>query len=227
MESTVQDAPASVEVEVEVEVDVVDPPDRRRVIQLGGLGALAAAILAACGSDSKGSASDSSATTQTTAGSKPDASILRAASSIERLAVMVYQRAVDAAIVKSPAALEAVTLFLSQHQQHASVFDAETKKAGGTPFDQPNPALLQRIEAPLAAMKDENGALAIALQVEQAATATYYAVVGSFTEARLNLVVMSVGGVHARHAAVLAGFLNQPQVPRAFQTADGAVTATL
>ena len=45
----------------------------------------------------------------------------------------------------------------------------------------------------------------------------------SSNDATLNTALMSVGGVEARHAAVLASVLAQTAVPRAFGTTEGAL----
>ncbi|MGH9027614.1 MAG: hypothetical protein ACRDWD_16085, partial [Acidimicrobiia bacterium] len=54
---------------------------------------------------------------------------------------------------------------------------------------------------------------------------TYQADVGTFTDPTLNVAIMSVGGVEARHAAVLASVLGEDPVPVAFQVTDNAVPA--
>lgn len=201
-------------------------PSRRRFIELGGVTvatAATAAVFAACGGTSSSTTATAETTTTTTATAATDVTALRTGSSIERLAASAYEKVIASGVLKSPAATEAATLFLSQHQNDVTMLDAETKKAGGTPFDQPNPVLLQQVQAQLNAPKDEAAALTLALQLEQTAAATYEATVGTFHDASLNQIVMSVGGVSARRAAVLAGLLKQPQAPRPFQTADGAI----
>jgi hypothetical protein len=46
-----------------------------------------------------------------------------------------------------------------------------------------------------------------------------------FEDASLNVAIMSVGGVEARHVAVLAAVLSTPPVPAAFQVTEHAVAA--
>jgi len=198
--------------------------NRRRFIQIGGLSVATAAIFAACGSD-KGSSSSSATTeaTTTTIDAMADVQILRTASSLEVLAVDVYQKAIDSGLVKTQAIADAAKLFQSQHKEHAGLFEGATKKAGGEVFDKANPVVMQSLQGALSQLKDETGVVQLALQLEMAAAATYQSTVGAFKDPTLNQAAMSVGGVEARHVAVLLGVLKQPQVPKAFQTTDGAV----
>jgi hypothetical protein len=96
---------------------------------------------------------------------------------------------------------------------------------GGEEMTTANPVVLQSLQGPLAALKDETGVVQLALQLEQAAAATYQSTVGAFKDVSLNQAAMSVGGVEARHVAVLSSVLKQPAAPKAFQTTDGAVAA--
>jgi hypothetical protein len=205
--------------------------NRRKFMQIGGLTVATAAIFAACGSDddkSSGAAADSKDSTETTMGggdAKGDITILRTASSLEVLAVAVYQKAIDSGLVKTTAVADAAKLFQSQHKEHAALFQGATKKLGGKEMTEPNPVVMQSLQGPIAALKDETGVLQLALMLEQAAAATYQSTVGAFKDVTLNQAAMSVGGVEARHVAVLSSVLNQPAVPKAFQTTDGAVAA--
>lgn len=211
---------------------------RRNVLRIGGVTILGGAVLAACGSSTAKSVSTSAAagttarstavteagksTTTAAAGATGDVLILRTASSIEELAVAVYQTAIDSGLVKTAAIGDAAKLFQAQHKEHSALFQAQTKAAGGTPFTMPNPAIFAAIKPAVAALKDEAGILALALELETVAAQTYQSNVGTFTDLKLNAAIMTVGGVEARHAAVLAGVLKQVQVPKAFQVTDKA-----
>jgi rubrerythrin len=205
--------------------------DRRRFLQVGGLTVATAAVFAACGSGGSGSSAPGDTTTTTvadttaaTGSTATDIDILRTASSIEQLAVDVYQKAIDSGLLTTAAVAEAATLFQTHHKAHADLFKGATKKLGGTAFDKANPVVLKALQPQIDALKDEKGAVALALAVEQAATATYVSAAGAFHELSLNQATMSVGAVAARHVAVLAAVLGQPQVPKAFATKDGAIT---
>jgi hypothetical protein len=205
--------------------------DRRTLLRVGGLTIIGGAVLAACGS-SKGSGSATTAGT-TAAGAATtttaamgtmteDVTILRTASSIEELAVAAYQTAIDSGLVKTAAIGDAAKAFQAQHKEHSALFQSLTTKAGGQAFTMANPAILAAIQPQIAALKDEMGVVALALELEMVAAQTYQANVGNFTDMTLNAAIMSVGGVEARHAAILAGVLGQAPVTKAFQVTDSA-----
>jgi rubrerythrin len=197
--------------------------ERRGFLRVGGLAVASGAILAACGTK-KNNANTSSATTTTLVVSMKDQVVLRTASSLEEVAVAVYQKALDAGLLKTPAIADAAKAFAAQHKAHSLLFQAETVKAGGTPYSQPNAAVLAAIAPQLAALSDETGALRVAYDLEQAAAATYQAAVGNVDDLQLNVAFMSVGGVEARHVAVLGGLISQPQVSGSgFALTDKAV----
>jgi hypothetical protein len=229
--------------------------DRRSALKLGGVVLLGGAVMAACGSDNTNSSSattaaaaggattGAAATTATTAAAAPtattaaaaagggDVTILRTASSLEELAVAAYQTAIDSGLVKTAAIGDAAKLFQSQHKEHSAQFQAATKAAGGQPFTMANPAVLAAIKPMVDALKDEKGVVALAFQLETAAAQSYQSYVGTFTDPKLNPAIMAVGGVEARHAAVLAQVLNSlgdtsaMPVPKSFQVTDNAVMA--
>jgi rubrerythrin len=208
--------------------------NRRGFLKIGGAVLLGTAVMAACGDDSKSTAATTGApdttgtpttvamtdTTAAAASVTGDALTLRTASSIEELAVAVYQTAIDSGLVKTAAVAETAKLFQAQHKEHSALFQSLTQKAGGTPYTTANPAILASIKPTIDALKDEAGILALAFQLESVAAQTYQANVGSFTDATLNAAIMTVGGVEARHVAIFAGVLGKPQVPAAFQVTD-------
>jgi rubrerythrin len=210
---------------------------RRSLFRIGGVTIAGGALLAACGSDSSDGASSGSvaattvgtaaagtaAPTDTAAAMSGDVVVLRTASSIEELAVAAYQIAIDSGLVTTPAVVDAAKLFQSQHMEHSQLFQAATTTAGGTPFAEANPAVLAALQPTIDGLKDEQGILLLALDLETAAAQTYQSNVGTVTDVSLNKALMSVGGVEARHAAVLAGVLGQNPVPRSFGGADTAI----
>jgi Ferritin-like domain len=226
--------------------------NRRSALKLGGVVLLGGAVMAACGSDNSNSSSATTgaattgaattgaattaaaattATTAAAAGASGDVTILRTASSLEELAVAAYQTAIDSGLVKTQAIADAAMLFQSQHKEHSASFQAATKAAGGEPFTMANPAVLAAIKPMVDALADEKGVVALAYELEVAAAESYQSYVGTFTDPKLNPAIMAVGGVEARHAAVLAQVLNSlgdtsaMPVPAAFQVTDKAVMA--
>ena len=199
--------------------------NRRRFMQIGGVSVLSAAVLAACGKDDNKKGS-STGTTGGSKGSDTDIAILRTASSLEHVAIDVYQKAIDnaSALGISAGVADVAKLFQSQHKDHAGLFEGATKEAGGDPFTTANPAVLDSLKGRIAALKNEMDVIVLARDLENVAAATYQSTVGAYDNLAYNAASMSVGGVEARHAAVLNGVLKSDVFStKAFHTATGAV----
>jgi hypothetical protein len=211
--------------------------NRRRFMRLTGLAAVGGAVLAACGDDKKtesGAASPTTAaaspTTAAGAGNKTDQTIARTAASLEIFAVAVYDKAImNAAALKiSDPVAKAAVLFKSQHDEHAKAFNAAAVQLGGQPFTDPNPAAAKAFEAQIAALKTEQDVLKFAFALEQIAAQTYQGVGMKLSTPTLRQTAMTVGGVEARHMAILAHFIApSPTVPeKAFQPTEKAVDSS-
>lgn len=199
--------------------------NRRRFLQIGGVSVLSAAVLAACGG------SDDTTDTVTAGGedgekkSDTDITILRTASSLEHVAIDVYEKAITSGLVTTTAVADIAKLFQKQHRDHAALFEGATKEAGGEAFVTANPAVLQSLQPRIAALKSEMDVIVLARDLEGVAAATYQATVGAFDNVKLNQATMSVGGVEARHQAVLNSVLKQNPHAVAFHKTEGAVAA--
>ena len=210
--------------------------NRRRFMKLTGAAAIAGTVLAACGDDKKkseagGSTETTAASTATTAGgNKTDQTIARTAASLEIFAVAVYDKAImNAAALKiSDPVAKAAVLFKGQHDEHAKAFNAAATQLGGTPYTEPNPAAARAFEAQIAALKTEQDVLKFAFALEQIAAQTYQGVGMKLSTPALRQTAMTVGGVEARHMAILAHFITPPMtVPeKAFQPTEKAVDST-
>jgi hypothetical protein len=209
--------------------------NRRRFMKLSGVAALAGTVLAACGSDDdKKTEGGATASTETTAaaggGNKTDQTIARTAASLEIFAVAVYDKAImNAAALKiSDPVAKAAVLFKSQHDEHAKAFNAAATQLGGTPYTEPNPAAAKAFEAQIAALKTEQDVLKFAFALEQIAAQTYQGVGMKLSTPMLRQTAMTVGGVEARHMAILAHFIKPPMtVPeKAFQPTEKAVDSS-
>src|SRR4051794_13917561 len=207
---------------------------RRRFLRLGGVAILGSAFLAACGSSKKSSIGSTTTTSAAPAapgthGSTKDINILRAASSLEEVAVATYQKALDSGLVKTPAVQTAVSTFQGQHKIHSNFFQNATVAAGGDPYKTPNSALMGQLVTPrLALVKTEADVIQLAYDLERLASATYQADVGTFDDISFNQKVMSGGAIEARHVAVLAPLVGKPPTPDgAFQTTTGAASPTV
>lgn len=210
----------------EMESLPVEGLSRRRLIEVGGLTIATSALLAACGG---GGSTSTSGSTSTTAGIQPgdpgDILVTKTASSIEALLVAVYSKALDGKLISTPSLLDAAQLFHDQHAEHAQLFGGATEKLGSKAVTQPNTALQSRVQAQIDGLKDEAGVAQLVYLLENVAAATYQSTVGTLKDPTLNVTLMSVGGVEARHASVLSSFVKQPPVPKAFATTDGAVAS--
>jgi hypothetical protein len=199
--------------------------NRRRFLKIGGTSVLAGAVLAACGSDDKKESSGATGGDDAK-GSTNDLAILRTASSLEHVAIDVYQKAIDnaGALGITAAVADVAKLFQAQHKDHAAFFESATKQLGGKAFTTANPAVMQSLQSRIMALKTQSDVLMLARDLENVAAATYQSTVGAFDNLTLNAKTMSVGGVEARHAAVLNGVLKADQFPtKAFHTTSGAV----
>jgi hypothetical protein len=206
-------------------------------MNLSGLALVGGAVLAACGKDKK---TDAGGTTQTTAAatattaasaaSKTDQTIARTAASLEIFAVAVYDKAImNAAALKiSDPVAKAAVLFKSQHDEHAKAFNAAATQLGGQPYTEPNRTAAKAFEATIAALKTEQDVLKLAFGLEQIAAQTYQGVGMKLSTPALRQTSMTVGGVEARHMAILAHFITPPMtVPAAaFQMTDKAIDAS-
>ncbi len=218
--------------------------NRRNVLRFGGALVAAGAVLAACGDDDDSTtATDAAAATTagatttaaaaaTTAGGgeftpspENDIVLLRTASSLEVLAVAAYQTAIDSGLVTTAAVGEAAMLFQAQHEEHAALFQGATTAAGGEAYTEPNAVVFEALQPTINGLSDEMGVVQLAYDLELAAAQTYQFAVAKVSDASLNKALMSVGGVEARHAAILGAVLATMIPPAAFQGLDNAVPA--
>jgi Ferritin-like domain len=208
----------------------VPSPNRRDLFKLGGASILGVALLAACGSDSADApaATNSASTTPgTTAATTPpttvgttapadttapsttaansgemDLVLARTAASLEKLAVDTYAAA--GGLITTPAVLAAATMFAGHHQLHLDALNAVITGAGATAITQMNQAVYDALVKPaIDAAKTEADAVMLALALEEAAAQTYVFAGGALSTPGLRSTIMTIGGVEARHAAVL------------------------
>ncbi len=209
----------------------VPSPNRRDLFRFGGATILGVAVLAACGSDSADAPAATNAagtTAGTTAATTPAATtpapttpmatdaptttaansgemdlvLARTAASLEKLAVDTYGAA--GGLITTPAVLAAATMFAGHHQMHLDALNAVITGAGGTAITQMNQAVYDALVKPaIDAAKTETDAVSLALALEEAAAQTYVFAGGALSTPGLRSTIMTIGGVEARHAAVL------------------------
>jgi hypothetical protein len=202
----------------------VPSPSRRNFFRLGGVTILGAAVLAACGSDDDDTATttpgtnatgntNSAATTPATmpateppttdaGGANMDLTLAKTAASLEKLAVDVYGQA--GALLSTPAVIAAATMFAGHHQMHLDALNGVITGAGEAAITEMNQAVYDALVAPaLTSAASEADAVSLALALEEAAAQTYAFAAGALSTPALRSTIMTIGGIEARHAAVL------------------------
>ncbi len=180
-----------------------------------------------CGSDSQqGNVPESGerpTTTTTAEGTTPttdpalagiDVTLLRTASSLEALAIAAYQAAIDSGQVTTPAIADVAVLFQAQHEDHLGLLVATTEDLGGTPYEDPNPVLLEALQETIDAIPeaDELVIVQAAADLENVAAQTYAYAGGVLTTPELRAAIMSIGTTEARHLTLLKSVLEQEPV---------------
>ena len=203
-------------------------PARRQFLRFGGLAITGAALIAACGDDSDGSSATTTgggspsttagatATTGVTANAAAmDLTLAKTAASLEALAVATYDTAVKSGLVKTAAIGDAAKLFQSHHQAHLDALNAVVMQAGAAKITEPNAAVKKAVVDPAVAnAKTEADIVALAFALEDAAAQTYVFAATQLSKPALRSTIMTIGGIEARHRAVL-GFVAQAKAPAA------------
>ena len=185
----------------------VPSPNRRDLFRLGGASILGVALLAACGSDEDGRSANPTVAgtdTPTTTAGEPnmDLVLAKTAASLEKLAIDAY--GIAAGLITTPAILSVATLFADHHQQHLDALNGVITGAGATAITEMNQAVYDALVAPaLETASTEADAVMLALALEEAAAQTYVFAGGALSTPGLRSTIMTIGGVEARHAAVL------------------------
>jgi Ferritin-like domain len=182
----------------------VPAPGRRSFFKLGGATIIGAAVLAACGDTDDNTTASTTSTTTAGSESSMDLPLARTAASLEKLAVDTYQTGIDSGLVTTMAIADAATLFQSHHQDHLDALNAVITDAGGEAVTEPNEAVFKAlIEPAVKAAKAEADIAKIAFDLESAAAQTYVFAGGQLSTPVLRSTIMTIGGIEARHAAVL------------------------
>jgi hypothetical protein len=187
----------------------VPSPGRRHLFKVGGATILGAAVLAACGSDDDTSTSSSSSTTMGgSSTSEDDANmdlpLARTAASLEKLAVDTYQVGIDSGLVTTMAVADAAKLFQEHHQMHLDALNSVISGAGGDEVTTQNEAVFKALVEPaVTKAASETDIVMLAYDLESAAAQTYVFAGGALSAPELRSTIMTIGGIEARHAAVL------------------------
>lgn len=190
----------------------VPSPGRRQLFKVGGATIMGAAVLAACGSDDDTASSDttpaggdSGDTTDTTTGDgNMDIALARTAASLEQLAIDTYNTAAGSGLVTTMAIADAAALFIEHHTAHRDALNGVIKEAGAEEVTAANEAVFKAmVEPAITSAKTEADVVQLALDLELAAAQTYTFAGGALSVPALRSTIMTIGGIEARHAAVL------------------------
>jgi hypothetical protein len=198
----------------------VPSPGRRQLFKVGGATIIGAAVLAACGSDDEDSSSGTAApgtddTGDDMGGENMDLPLARTAASLEKLAVDTYQLGIDSGLVTTMAIADAAKLFQQHHQEHLDALNGAIRSAGGEEVTEQNEAVFKALVEPAAgAAASEADIVTLAFDLESAAAQTYVLAGGALSVPELRSTIMTIGGIEARHAAVLQ-VAAQAQAPAA------------
>jgi hypothetical protein len=191
-------------------------------MKLGGITLLATAI-AACTDDKPkalpGQTTTTAPTTTSSGASPSDIALLRTAASLEALAVGVYQRAAGAALVKDPATLDAVTLFLTHHTAHQLTLNTLMQAAEVSAVTAPNGVMDKSIFQPaLAAAKTQDDVITLLFTLEEVIAQTYVYSADILTKPEHRAALMRIAATQARHRALLGFAFAQQSVDDLFPT---------
>ena len=135
-------------------------------------------------------------------GANQDLVLARTAASLEKLAIDTYGAA--AALLTTQAVRDAATMFAGHHRMHLDALNGVITGAGGKAVTEMNQAVYDALVKPAVdAAKTEADAVNLAIQLEEAAAQTYVFAGGALSTPQLHSTIMTIGGVEARHAAVL------------------------
>jgi len=199
-----------------------------------GVGLLA---LAACTSEdpiadsttttAKRSTTTTAAPSTTAPKENVDLATANLAAGLEVLAVQTYDAALAAATAGSlgavpPAAAEYVTTAKAHHEAALSAWNGVITSSGGTAVTEPDPTLKPTVDAEFAKVTDVNGAVALALMLEEIAAATYQKAIPTLTSTDAIELAGSIQIVDAQHVAILLFVSGQYPVPETFASTDKA-----
>lgn len=185
----------------------VPSPGRRQLFKIGGATIVGAALLAACGDDDRDGAASPSTSGGRTGDSGLDLALARTAASLEQLAMNTYATAAASGLVTTAAIASAAQLFHDHHMAHRDALNSAIDGLGGRAITTPdgaNQAVDDALVRPaLAKATTEADVVALALALEGAAAQTYAFAGGALSTPALRSTIMTIGGIEARHAAIL------------------------
>lgn len=210
------------------------PDGRRRFLRLGGGGVLAAAVLAACGSDEVTPPSETGVTepqpaettlappraTTPEEAATQDSVVTRTHRSLELAAVQIYSVLLDEGdalslvsslqrlreeITYDEVTLGMLTLLRNRHQTHSDALVGLIETAGGEPIATANRGILDGLlGAQIADLTTQRAVLQFAASIETLAASTYAWGAATLSTPELRQSLMAIGAVAARQAALVS-----------------------
>lgn len=206
----------------------------RRGFLVGAGATLGGLVLAACGSDDDKKSSSTSTTKGSSGGggggAATDLKIASLAAALENTAVATYQAGIDAATAGKlgavpPAVVTFATTAQQQHKDHAAAWNAIVTGAGKPAVSGVDTTVNDGVVQPaFAQVTDVAGLAKLALQLEDAAAATYLSVIPLVSDPGGVKTVATIQPVEMQHAAILNFVLGNYPVPDAFAKTEGART---
>jgi hypothetical protein len=186
-----------------------DPIARRRLIQVALISVLGACSGHRSAAPRRASGVPGPVPTTTTLappvdpGAAVDVLILQTASSVEHYASGIYTQVAGLDVAARTGLVPLLTAFAGHHADHAASLESATLDAGGRTVTQPNRMLSQAAMSRLPALRTADDVLEFLYGVEELSAGTHRQSVGLFENAGRNALIMGIGGVEARHMAVL------------------------
>jgi Ferritin-like domain len=214
---------------------LVCTPSSRRAFLLGGGAVLGGLALVGSGAGSGLAAAVTRTPTAVpaAAGQKlsGDLAVVALAASLENLAVGTYQAGIDAATKGSlgdvpPAVVTFAQTAQSQHRDHAAAWNGVLTGAGKKAVSGVDLTVKASVDKAFAGVKDVPGLAQLALDLENAAAATYLSAISAVKSPAGIKTAASIQPVELQHAAILNFLLGQYPVPDSFAKTTGARTTS-
>jgi hypothetical protein len=210
---------------------LVSTPSSRRAFLLGGGAVLGGVALVSSGVGGGLAAAATRASTAVPAGSGQkltgDLAVVALAASLENLAVGTYQAGIDAATNGSlgdvpPAVVTFAQTAQSQHKDHAAAWNGVLTGAGKKAVTGVDLTVKKSVDKAFGNVEDVPGLATLALDLENAAAATYIAAIDVVKNPAGIKTAASIQPVELQHAAILYFLLGEYPVPDAFAKRTGA-----
>jgi Ferritin-like domain len=210
---------------------LVSTPSSRRAFLLGGGALLGGVALVGSGVGGGLAAAATRASTAVPAGPGQKLTgalaVVALAASLENLAVGTYQAGIDAATRGSigavpPAVVTFAQTAQTQHKDHAAAWNGVLMGAGKKAVTGVDLTVKKSVDKAFADVKDVAGLATLALDLENAAAATYIAAIDVVKNPAGIKTAASIQPVEMQHAAILYFLLGEYPVPDAFAKSTGA-----